>query len=212
VNSPRIHLAVLLLLAATLQAQAPQAHPQQPSLPNHTFTDPTYKISFVYPATWHFSQTDGELSTFHYDARTAPPRAALRAVIAMPENPFPASTFSGAYVYFSVSPHSTAASCAAQAAAPSDKKTHKLPAKPTSIQINDIGFTHGHDEVKDICITQHDEVYTTEHQSACYRFDLAVNNFCGGDVSSVKDITPTQLDQIRSRLGAILSTIHFGSQ
>ena len=62
---------------------------------------------------------------------------------------------------------------------------------------------------KDICITQHDEIYTTRHAGACYRFDLAINNFCGGEVSGVKDITPAELDQVRARLKSILTTIRF---
>jgi hypothetical protein len=208
VNSPRFHLTILLLLATTLHAQTLRTPPKQAATtPTHTFTDPTYKISFDYPATWNFSETDGELSTFHLDARTAPARALLRAVTSMSENPFPASTFSGAYVYFSVTPHTSASSCAAQATPP-PSSAQKPPAKPTRTVINDIPFTHGHDEAKAICIVQRDEVYTTRHAGACYRFDLAINNFCGGEVSSVRYITPTELDQVRTHLESILNTIH----
>jgi hypothetical protein len=177
----------------------------------HTFHDPNDHLSFDYPATWTFAHTDHEISTFHLDARSAPRAASLRAVAAMPENPFPASTFSGAYVYFSVTPHSSAASCAKQAAPPANS-THKLPAKPTATHINDIPFTHGHDEQKDICIIQRDEIYTAYRRGACYRFDLTINNFCGGEVSGVKDITPSELDQVRTRLEAILSTVRFDTK
>jgi hypothetical protein len=34
-------------------------------------------------------------------------------------------------------------------------------------------------------------------------------NFCGGEVSGVKDIAPQELDQVRARLLAILSTARF---
>jgi hypothetical protein len=190
----------MTLSCAGLFAQAPPA--------SHTFHDPAYKLSFDYPATWTFSHTDREISTFHFDARSAPRTASLRAVAAIPENPFPESTFSGAYVYFSVTPHSTAVSCAKQAAPPANR-THKLPPKPTPAEINDIAFTHAHDQVKDICVTQHDEIYTTYRRGACYRFDLAINNFCGGAVSGVRDITPNELDQVRGRLEAILGTARF---
>jgi hypothetical protein len=174
----------------------------------HTFHDPIYHLSFDYPANWTASHADGEISTFHLDARSASPRAIVRAVVAFPENPFPASTFSGAYHYFSVTPHSSSSACARQAEPPPNS-SRKFPAKPTSTQIAGIPFTHGHDEVKDICITQRDEVYTTFRRGVCYRFDLSINNFCGGEVSGVKDISPQELDQIRSRLESILNTVRF---
>lgn len=176
--------------------------------PVKTFHDPAYHLSFDYPANWTFTSSDHEISTFHLDARSASPRASVRAVVAMPENPFPASTFSGAYVYFSVTPHASASACARQAAPP-PTASHKPAGKPTTKTIADVAFAHGHDEVKDICITQRDETYTTRHDSACYRFDLSINNFCGGEVSGVKDITPQELDQVRARLESILATIRF---
>jgi hypothetical protein len=190
----------IALPCAGLFAQAP--------LSIRTFHDSAYPLSFDYPAAWTFSRTDHEISTFHLDARSAPRRASLRAVAAMSENPYPASTFSGAYIYFSVTPRSSASACARQAAPPA-KGARKRPAKPTSTHVNDIPFTHGHDEQKAICIVQRDETYTTFHHGACYRFDLAINNFCGGEVSGVKDITSDELDQVRSRLGAILATTRF---
>jgi hypothetical protein len=123
----------------------------------------------------------------------------LRAAVAIAENPFPASTFSGAYLYFSVTPHTSAGSCARQAAK----------GKPEEIEIAGIPFAHGHDELRDICITQRDEVYTMYRRGACYRFDLAMNNFCGGEVSGVKDVTAKELDEVRGRLESILGTVRF---
>jgi hypothetical protein len=168
------------------------------SAQTHTFHDPTYHVAFDYPAPWTLSRTDGEISTFHLDARSAPKSSLMRAVVAMPENPFPASTFSGAYVYFSVTPRSTEAACTQQAGAVAQ-----------TTQIAGIPFTRAHDEQKDICTTQRDEVYTTFRRGACYRFDLAINNFCGAEDSHVKDITTAELDQVRNRLQSILSTFRF---
>jgi hypothetical protein len=192
------------LLFASFLISAPVIA-QTTQIPTHTFYDPTYHLSFDYPANWNFSRIDGEISTFHLDARSAPKQSSLRFVVAVPENPLPASTFSGAYVYFSVTPHSSASDCARQAARPDvgDKS------KPTATRINDISFTHGHDEQKNICITQRDDIYTTYRRGSCLRFDLASNNFCGGEVSGVKDITSQELDQVRTRLEAILSTVRF---
>ena len=179
---------------------APAATPAAPAISHTTFHDPTYKVSFDYPANWTLSRKDGEISTFHLDARSAPRTTRLRAVAAIPENPFPSSTFSGAYVYLSVTPHSSTESCAQQA----------VPAaKPAVSQIAGVAFTHGHDEQKHICTTDRDDIYTTYRRGACYRFDLAINNFCGGEVSGVKDITQKELDAVRARMESILGTVRF---
>lgn len=178
---------------------------------HRTFHDPAYKISFDYPADWTFARKDGEISTFHLEARSAPPATRLRAVAAIPENPFPESTFSGAHIYLSVTPHSTGVSCAMQAAA-SPASPDKPAAKPPVSQIAGIAFAHGYDEQRHICTTDRDEVYTTLRKGACYRFDLAMNNFCGGEVSGVKDVTAQQLDEVRRRMEAILATVRFDSK
>lgn len=198
----RLLAAAMLLVGIPCSAQSPASR---------TFHDSKYHLSFEYPANWTFSRADGEISTFHLDARSAPGRTQLRAVVAMPENPFPASTFSGAYVYFSVIPRTSAAVCSSEAASTTILR-NALQVKPgEKIQIAGIPFTHGHDEVKDICITQRDEIYTTQRHGACYRFDLSINNFCGGEVSGVRDITAAELDQVRTRLQSILATVHFDS-
>jgi hypothetical protein len=184
--------------------------PQVKANPSRTFRDPVYRVAFDFPSNWNFTKRDGEISTFHLDARSAPRSTVVRAVVSIPENPFPESTFSGAYVYFSVVPHSSAGACAKQAAGETEV-AGKAPVveKPAEIQIAGIAFSHGHDEQKDICITQRDETYTTYRRGACYRFDLAMNNFCGGEVSGVKDVTAQELEQVRGRLESILGTARF---
>lgn len=200
----RVVVAMMLLSALPSVAQS-GASPHS----TQTFHDPTWHLSFDYPSNWNFSRNDHELSTFQLDARSAPRKAVLRAVTSMPENPFPASTFSGAYFYFSVTPHTSATACAQQATDTTIVRNIPQTKPGAPAELADIPFTHGHDEVKDICLTQHDEIYTTRHAGSCYRFDLAINNFCGGAVSGVKDITPQELDQVRSRLESILSTVRF---
>jgi hypothetical protein len=178
--------------------------------PIRTYRDPVYRVAFDFPSNWRLSRQDGEISTFHLDARTASRKAVLRSVVAIPENPFPASTFSGAYVYFSVMPREGAGSCSKQAAGETTV-AGKPPVvkKPSKMEIAGVSFSHGHDEQKEICITQRDEIYTTYRRGACYRFDLAMNNFCGGEVSGVKDVTAKELEDVRQRLEAILGTVRF---
>ena len=120
-----------------------------------------------------------------------------------PRTPTRPPTFSGAHLYLSVTPHATEASCAQQAAPTGKASISKIAGVP---------FAHGHDEQRHICITDRDEIYTTYRKGACYRFDLAINNFCGGEVSSVKDITPQELDNVRNRMESILATVRFDTK
>jgi hypothetical protein len=191
---------------APIAAPAPIASAATAEIAQRSFHDPAYKISFDYPANWNFTRRDHEISTFRLDARTAVRTTLMRAVVSMPENPFPDSTFSGAYLYFSVTPHLNDAACARQAAPAVEGRRGAVS------EIAGISFAHGHDEQRAICIVQRDEVYTTLRHGSCYRFDLAINNFCGGEVSGVRDITPKELDAVRSRLEAILATIRFDAK
>lgn len=195
----RYRYAILLAIGVQLSAAASQA----PGMKR--FHDPAYKLSFEYPADWTFSQRDHEISTFHLDARSAPRNASLRAVAAMPTNPFPRSTFSGAYLYFSVTPHSSQKACDQQALGPPNVAA----SREATPKIANMSFAHGHDSQREICITQRDEIYTTWHRGACYRFDLATNNFCGGQVTGVQDISDKELEQVNQRLESILATARF---
>jgi hypothetical protein len=199
-------LAAVLLLTSLCMCTGLFA---QQSVPNKTFHDTAYKLSFDYPANWTFTTADSEVSTFHLDIRSAGPTTTMRAVTAMPENPFPASTFSGAYVYFSTTPKSSEAACALQATPPTDGT---VLVRPQPVQITGVTFNRGHEELRDVCIIQRDEIYTTYRRGVCYRFDLAINNFCGEQVSGVKDITSQELGQVRSRLESIFNTIRFDAK
>jgi hypothetical protein len=189
-------------LLATISAAA-QTDPTTP--PAHPFHDTRYGVSFQIPAGWNFSRKDSELSTFSLDARTAPRNAQLRAVANIAFNPFPASTLSGALFYFSVTPHTTEAECRVQASA-------QAPRTVTTVPIDGVPFTHGYDEHGTICIEVRNEVYTAHRNNACYRFDLVINTFCGGEVSGVRDITPQQIDAVGKRLESILSTVKFNAK
>ena len=197
-------LALAVLAAAPVHAQlkflAPPAVPSDlKTLPARSFSDPRSGVSFQVPAGWALTRKDHEVSTFSLDARSAPRTTQLRAVANITFNPFPLSTFSGAYFYLSSTPHINDADCARQAAAQSPH--------PAPITVAGIPFTHGYDEHGGVCIESRDEIYTTERNGACYRFDLVINNFCGGDVSGVRDMTPTELENVRKRLESILATV-----
>jgi hypothetical protein len=96
--------------------------------------------------------------------------------------------------------------CAEQAKA-SHGAGQRSAGAPERITIDGIPFAEGRDEVKSICTTQRDEVYVTRYGGSCLRFDLAINNFCGGEVSGVKDISASELDEVRRRLKSVLSTV-----
>jgi hypothetical protein len=150
-----------------------------------------------------------EVSTFRFDARTATRATQLRAVATITFNPHPYSTFSGALFYFSVTPRATPAQCTAQAGPKPSAQASAQPVRTTTTQIGGIPFTHGYDEHGVICTEARDEIYTTSRNNACYRFDLVINTFCGGDVSGVQDISPRELDSVRHRMQTILDSVHF---
>jgi hypothetical protein len=189
-------------LPPMLRSQPPAPEPSTP--PARPFHDSRYGVTFTVPAAWNITHKDAEVSTFHLDARTAPHTTQLRAVANINFNPHPYSTFSGALFYFSVTPRITAGQCSFQASA---KTLHPI----TTDQIDGIPFTHGYDEHGGICTESRDEIYTTQRSNTCYRFDVVINSFCGGDVSGVKDITDRELDSVRNRMQTILDSVRFDS-
>ena len=183
---------------------APTVVAQQTSRPAdglRTVRDVQDRLSFQVPANWPLATRDRELSTFHQEARTAPLAARVRYVAAMPENPFPLSTFSRAHFYLSVTPRQTEAQCNAQTASAS-------PVSGTErVVIDHLAASHLRDEHGTICTQFHDEVYTVYRRGACLRFDLAMNNFCGGEVSGVRDMGPAETQAVRRQLEMILNSV-----
>ncbi len=183
-----------------LQNHPVAAEPTTP--PARTFRDRRYGISFTVPAAWNVTRKDYEVSTFHLDARNAAHNAQLRAVATISFNPHPTSTFAGALFYFSVAPHTSASQCSAEA---STIRLHQV----TMLEIGGVSFSHGYAEHGGICTESRDEIYTTTRRDTCYRFDAVINNFCGGDVSGVRDITVLELNSVRRRMQDILDTVKF---
>jgi len=181
------------------------APPEPTTPPAHPFHDARYGVTFTVPAAWNLNRKDAEVSTFRFDAPTASRAAQLRAVATISFNPHPYSTFSGALFYFSVTPRIMPAQCSAQASA-------QAPRTVTTTPIDGIPFTHGYDEHGVICTESRDEIYTTPRNNACYRFDVVINTFCGGDVSGVQDISPRELDAVRKRMQTILDSVHFDTK
>lgn len=167
------------------------------------FKDPHFDVTFSVPPGWEVSRKDGRVSTFHMDARSAPPTAELRGVAILDFNPFPQSTLSGALFYFSVEKKTSDVECARQATG-----GVSAPAKDVQ-EIGGMPFTHGHDEHGGICTEARDEVYTAYRKHACYRFDLAMNTFCSIS-SGAREITDEQVREIEKRMTDILSTVSLG--
>ncbi len=177
--------------------EAPPVHARQQS-----FHDGRFGVRFRVPEGWELQRKDGEVSTFHLDARTATPHTQMRSVAAIQFNPYPYSTLSGALFYFSVQKHATDAECARQASAPN---AHATEVQETT-DIDGMNFAHGHDQHGKICVEARDEVYTAYRKGSCYRFDLAMNTFCSVS-SGAADLTDQQIQQIDQRMNSILSTV-----
>ena len=176
------------------------AEPTDP--PPRNYVDPVSHLYFHLGPGFRLEQKDKEISTFHLDARSAPETARLRAVAMMEFNPFPASTFSGGVVSYSVTPGLTADACKAQ--------TRMTPEKPlATLKLGGVPFWRGLDEHGGICTEARNVTYTAERGRNCVRFDLTVNTFCGGDVSGALDMTDQQLASVFRRLELVLDTVEF---
>jgi hypothetical protein len=163
------------------------------------FHDTRYGVRFVVPPGWSFGRKDHQVSTFHLDARTAPRKAEMRGVASIQFNPFPESTFSGAWFYFSVEGHSNDRECARQA-------SRLVRASRDVETIGGMDFVHGHDERGQICVELRDDVYTAYRKGSCYRFDLTVTTFCAIS-SGAQEISDGQLADIRGRFEGILGSV-----
>lgn len=192
----------LLLVSAGIasaQVAVPEAPPSSARMLE--FRDGHYGVQFRVPLGWTVNRKDGEVGTFHLDARSASPHTEMRSVLAIQFNPYPYSTFSGARFYYSVERHSTDAECAKQATGPVVSHT-----SPDTQDIAGMNFVHGHDEYGKICVEARDEVYTAFRKGSCYRFDLAMDTFCAVS-SGMQDLTDKQVEQIDQRMTDILSTV-----
>jgi hypothetical protein len=181
-----------------LHPTAPAREPTDP--PARDVRDPFDRLTLHLPAGWNLTRKDGEISTFHLDARSAPRKSKLHLVASLAFNPYPQSTFSGAILYVSSAPGLSAAACAAETAT---KPFEALPPGTVDGQT----FARGKDE--QICTESRDVAYTAMRRNACLRFDLAINSFCGGDVSGAEDLTADQLQAIYTRLMKILESVRF---
>ncbi len=169
---------------------------------SRTVSDAVSQLSLNLGAEWILSHEDGELSTFHLDARTAPASTHMRTVAQLGENPYPQSTFSGALFYVSMTRPSTLEACNAQA-------TAKPNVAAGSAIIGDRTFVRGFREAGKICTEERDTVYTALRHGSCVRFDLVIHTFCGGEVSGARDMTANQLQEMERRLEGILQTVRW---
>ena len=174
--------------------------PEPTSPPARHIRETRAGISYDLPAGWNFSRQDGDLSTFALDARSSLPHTQMYGVAQIAFNPFPVSTFSGALFYSSVTPHSSPLACSNQATAPVSHPSG-------TVSIGGALFRHGYAEHGGSCTESRDEVYTALVGTSCYRFDLVINTFCGGEVSGARDMTDRELEAVRQRLEAILKTV-----
>ena len=175
---------------ATLEPPAPTS-----------YKDPKYKLSFKVPAGWNFERKDGLLSNFGIDTHSYRRNLEMRGVAAINYNPYPVSTFASASFYFSVVPKATPQSCADLTSSGSIKPLQDA-------EIGGTTFRHGRDQHGRVCTESRDEIFTALRGKSCFRFDLVVNTFCA-QTSGAMEISPTQLDDVDSRLANILGSVKF---
>jgi hypothetical protein len=198
--------ALFFGLAMTMSAQKPQQPQQRVQVPmsasaeakEQDFRDARFGVHFNVPPGWEITRRDHEVSTFHLDARTAPPNLQMRSVVSLDFNPFPQTNLAGALVYYSVERHAKATECVQQATGKDE------PAD--TLQIGGMNFVHGHDEHGGVCVEARDEIYTAFRKGACYRFDLELNTFCAVS-SGAAEMNQKQIADIEGRMAGILSTV-----
>ena len=183
-------------------APAPEkfVEPQDP--PPQNYVDPVSHLYFHLGPGFRLARKDKEISTFHLDARSAPEATRLRAVAMMEFNPFPASTFSGGLVSYSVTPGLTGEACEAQTRGKPEKAL-------ATMKVGGVPFWRGLDEHGGICTEARNVTYTAIRGRDCVRFDLTVNTFCGGEVSGAADMTDLELASVFRRLEMVLDTVEF---
>ncbi len=182
-----------------LRSQAPVKEPTDP--PAREVRDPRGHLTLHLPPGWNLALKDGEISTYRLDARTAPRRSQLHLAASLGFNPFPQSTFEGAIFYVSSIPTPSAAACAAQTTLPPARSLD-------AARIDGVKFSRGRDEHGRICTESRDVIYAAEVRGECLRFDLAINSFCGGEISGAQDLTEPQLGSLFSRLQEIVNSVH----
>jgi hypothetical protein len=201
-QDPPMHVPQVVPVPRIKPSPAPvqPAFAEPTSPPAQNYVDPVSRVRFHLGPGFRVVRKDKEISTFHLDARTAPAGSRVRAVAMMEFNPFPASTFSGGLVTYSVAPGVGAAACEAE--------TRVKPEKPlATMKVGGVPFWRGLDEHGGICTEHRNVTYTAERGGNCLRFDLTVNTFCGGDVSGVVDMTDLELADVFRRLEAVLETV-----
>lgn len=205
--------SAFLATVAVAQVGVPVETPAKDS--TRSFRDARYGVRFRVPPGWNFSRKDREISTFRLDARSALSGSEMRAVAGLDFNPFPSSTLSGAFFYYSVQRHSSDRECEREATSTTPSRAeNKVDLQSRSgadgeKDIQNIGgmdFVHGHDEHGAFCVEARDDIYTAFRKGSCYRFDLAVNTFCS-QVSGALDLTDDQIHAIEGRMTDILSTV-----
>lgn len=201
-HEPRPAPTVPRMPAHSLKGYTVPADPDNPKPAARDFNDPLYRVSFHIPAGWNFEKRDGVISNFGVETRTARARSQVRGVAEISFNPWPPTTFAGALFYYSVIPHSTAATCVAQTA------TKGMRRQPDT-EVGGIAFHHGRDQHGSVCTEARDDAFTAMRGTACMRFDLVVNTFCS-DTSGAQEITPDQLQDVQTRLAGILGSVKIG--
>ena len=191
--------AVLLGVGSLARAQVLVPSEAPVTAKPTAFHDARYGVGFEVPAGWSFGRKDHQVSTFHIDARSAPRKSQLRGVASILFNPFPTSTFSGAWFYFSVEPHSNDRECARQA-------SRSVGPERSLEDIGGMDFVHGHEESGRTCTELRDDTYTAYRKGACYRFDLTVTTFCAIS-SGAREISAQQLEDIQGRMDGILESV-----
>ena len=225
-NSRRLIILLLVLSAlafsgchtthahsAPAQPSAPPARPPAPPAAKHpprdsalsVYHNPAYGISFRYPKTYLLDESsDSEnsaISEAEQRLTTDQPGATLVALISIPPDAYPNTTFAGGTLQFAVNPNLDSAACHALAAPSDDALTFGS----TSVQGLALAWVQTSSASMGTDYTNRD--YAGFANGACYEFllQVAISSNYDGD----HQFKPADAPKILHQLSKIVSSVQF---
>lgn len=189
---------ISLLLGTALATQAQQVTLATPS--SMQFSDPDYRVSFLYPAKWNYS-VGNEFYTPVSISPDGPPRGFVYfSSNNGGYNPYPRTNLAGAEFVYANRQTASTDECL-KSVMKGDANAKMLGTK----EINGMSYTHAQTASAGMCHQYSEDIYATHRNGTCYLFDLAVVTLCVFD--NTREITNSELAQVHASLEKILSSV-----
>jgi len=166
-----------------------------------TFADPSTGVSFRYPREW--KRADGNQ---FYLQTAIPQQAEVRGGVVWKAGEPQKTTLSGAQFLYAFEKDDSSEVCLHFH---DDGDSAKSVVE--AVKIGNISYAHRSSMGAGMCHQEHEDMYATYSNNACYLFDLSVHTICSGVVDGMRDATAPELAAIHGQLMDILKTVQFGT-